>query len=227
MNDAAGVAQGVRREFDTPVPHPGRAHAARPRRGVSARNSRRSRRWPGSPARRTEALKARMAALEPSSPPARDRARRCYRQARRRARGPDRLTENGPELLSIPAVFAISRAVRGAQHPWRHAATERRPRQRPFSIQKLEQGLDQWRPSRDQGDGASGRRQGGRPGRASRRPCAGRDLRRQQTPRHHLARPCRAAAAHLCGPFPHHDLSTSTSTAPSTASSRATSSSIP
>jgi hypothetical protein len=42
MNDAAGVAQGVRREFDTMLRHQS-----------SARSSRRSRRWRGWRARRT------------------------------------------------------------------------------------------------------------------------------------------------------------------------------
>ena len=52
MNDAAGVAQGVRREFDTLfAPRPSASWAIST--WSSARSSRRSRRWPGWPARRT------------------------------------------------------------------------------------------------------------------------------------------------------------------------------
>ena len=52
MNDAAGVAQGVRREFDTLF----RTQAERILRDLewsSARNSRRSRKWRGWRARKT------------------------------------------------------------------------------------------------------------------------------------------------------------------------------
>ena len=63
MNDAAGVAQGVRREFDTlfrPRPSAGCATSI----WSSARSSRPSRTWPGSRARRTRPSRPAIAALE-------------------------------------------------------------------------------------------------------------------------------------------------------------------
>ena len=52
MNDAAGAAQGVKREFDTVMRNQAEESCATST-WSSARNSRRSRTWPAWPARRT------------------------------------------------------------------------------------------------------------------------------------------------------------------------------
>ena len=212
MNDAAGVAQGVRREFDTLF----RTQAERILRDLDVvqREEFEAVKEMARLAREeNEALKARIAALEAKTaglpgakdPPATDFSSRF------------------PCLSGLPARYKPARSRPPA--PLEACRVRGRPENAAF-LHTTRGSTNYGDRQRNQSDGASERRQGGRPGRASRRPCAGRDLRRQQTPADGLARPRRAAAAHLCRALPHHALRSRCRRHEASRRSRATSSSI-
>ena len=108
MNDAAGVAQGVRREFDTVFRDPGRAHPARPRRGP-ARGIR------GGQGNGPAGARGKRGAEGP------------YRRARSQVRPAGLSGRPGagrirPGFLVFNPRHGYTRARPRLQHPWRHAA---------------------------------------------------------------------------------------------------------
>ena len=221
MNDAAGVAQGVRREFDTVF----RNQAERILRDLDVvkREEFEAVKEMARLAREeNEALKARIAALE-----AKLAARRQSARAARRIAGTCR-----SEPLPVLAVFAVAFLVftpacaaisRATAAPTPLEACRGMSAFPPFQKRIMHHGDRQ----ADEGDGASAGRQGGRPGRTSRRPRAGRDLRRRQAAayRSRSIMPSSSSASMPGASSPRS--TTSRSTAPSTASSRAISSSTP
>ena len=189
MNDAAGVAQGVRREFDTLF----RTQAERILRDLDvvkreefeavkdmARLAREE----------NEALKARIAALE---------AKLGGQTGADQRREPAAIGApvDRPGVLGHSRAFpclsgagaAISPRVRGSRTPGGM------PRATYPAISTEHKDYSHGDRQGNEGDGASEGRQGGRPGGASRWPRTRRDLRRQQAPAHHLARLHGAAAA--------------------------------
>ena len=142
MNDAAGVAQGVRREFDTLF----RTQAERILRDLDVvqREEFEAVKEMARLAREeNEALKARIAALEAKLGPSRSRSSRRRRRRLGRADPAGSAAFLAPFLLWPGA--AINPPDRGPRHPWRHAARRRRKR-RLFHC--LKRGLQSWRPSR-------------------------------------------------------------------------------
>ena len=129
MNDAAGVAQGVRREFDTLFQTQAETLAARPRPG-QARGVRGGQ-GHGPPAREeNEALKARIAALEAQARPAATGSLAASpappptmpgSECRACALQPDD-SRVRYSLFSFAALAAISPRSPRPRHPWRHAA---------------------------------------------------------------------------------------------------------
>ena len=159
MNDAAGVAQGVRREFDTLF----RAQAERMLRDldvVSREEFEAVKEMAQLAREENEALKARIEALEAKSGEKTGTSRTEGRQGpqgrrrrrRHRAGGglgrfrakwePARRPETRPnEEPLVPAFLALSGACRynpadfrGPRHPWRHAAASYGRQKPPFSI---------------------------------------------------------------------------------------------
>ena len=198
MNDAAGVAQGVRREFDTMLRH--QAERILGDLDVVKREEFEAVKEMARLAREeNEVLKARIAALEakleakaessrrkPSLPPAPEKAR------------PARVNPSPPRgvrpgFLVFGARHRYTAASLRFQHPWRHAAGEK-----PFNYGLKHEGLSHGDRQGNQGDGASEGRQGGRPVGASRWQSTRCDLRRFQAPHHHFARLRRPAAEDLC-----------------------------
>ena len=168
MNDAAGVAQGVRREFDTLF----RAQAERILRDLDVvqREEFEAVKEMARLAREeNEALKARIAALEgkaadkPAKKGASPAASRldlpCF---------PGFLALSGTPRYN-PARYAAPGTPGGLPRSW---AAEKAA----FSI-GLDEDLDHGVRPGNESDGASERRQGGRSGSTSVRQCAGRDLR--------------------------------------------------
>ena len=223
MNDAAGVAQGVRREFETLF----RTQAERFLRDLDvvkreefeavkdmARLAREE----------NEALKARVAALEaalagmprdaapaPAAVPGRRASRQIGRRhasesCRRRRYAGRRLIRPAicrPDAarharsLFFTACAAISAASAAATAPLEAAA------EFPLVRQGFRRGYHHGDRQSDQGGGAFAGRQGGRPGRTSRRPRTRNHLWRRQAAAADLARLRRSAPAHLCRPFSH------------------------
>ena len=183
MNDAAGVAQGVRREFDTLF----RSQAERILRelDVVPREEFEAVKEMARLAREeNEALKARIEALEAKA------SAKKSKPASRAARGQPRRWASR-YFRRFPCAFSPRRykprAKRGPRHPWRLAAFAGGRKAAFFHW--LTRGYHYgYRPD-DEGDGAPERRQGGRAGSTVFRPGAGSDLRRQQAPDDGPARP--------------------------------------
>src|SRR5262249_46784811 len=183
MNDAAGVASGVRREFDTMF----RNQADRILRDLDVvkREEFEAVKEMARLAREeNEALKARIAALEAKL----GSGGTPYPLA-----SPSFFFSGGAgaRFLSSPIVLAISapnrrHGARLRQHGRSpHAAGEDGPHRLGgrFVQEGLHHGDDR---QADEGGGAVAGRQGGRPRGASSRPRAGRDLRRRQAPAQRL-----------------------------------------
>ena len=120
MNDAAGVAQGVRREFDTLF----RGQAERILRDLDVvqREEFEAVKEMARLAREeNEALKARIAALEAKGEKAGQEERRLGFKLNPSLLWPA-LRRPLRAFLPFPAPAAITRPVRGPRHPWRHAA---------------------------------------------------------------------------------------------------------